>query len=358
MRVPSSICFATGLCLVVLFGCAQPAQERYSSAPYEKTRCRLDGDQLADLQSIASGGGSDAKYALGELYWFGNCVEQDVIKAIEHFQDAAARGNARAMVRLGGLYRVGFEPGRGIDKDESQAIRWYVKAGEIESACEVDSVRCAVEIESAAHRGNVDAQYELANRYLDGRVLENDLTLGMSWLEKAANGGHRDAQFDLGYIRRQQVQWDEPSADADRWFSISSSLGNASATNWICRTGTGMTQAHCKSKIARYIAQYWVPSIETWATDGHVDAQNLLGEMYRDGIGVAVDKKTAIQWFQTAANAGSMRAAVNLCDTNWRCRRARSRRAQPDFGLRHLAAIPLLMIPGIGPLLMMGLMAE
>jgi len=45
---------------------------------------------------------------------------------------------------------------------------------------------------------------------------------------------------------------------------------------------------------------------------GDARAQNKLGEMYRDGLGVYQDEKKAVDWFTKAANQGNIDAQKNL----------------------------------------------
>lgn len=55
-------------------------------------------------------------------------------------------------------------------------------------------------LRKAAKEGNADAQYQLADAYLEGKGVSTDSKQGAEWLEKAAKLDHPAAQFVLGYM--------------------------------------------------------------------------------------------------------------------------------------------------------------
>src|SRR5208337_146562 len=55
-------------------------------------------------------------------------------------------------------------------------------------------------------------------------------------------------------------------------------------------------------------ARFWGPLAE----QGHTGAQNNLGEMYRDGLGVEQDDAEALIWFRRAAGQGDAGGQNNL----------------------------------------------
>jgi len=58
---------------------------------------------------------------LGVLYDNGQVVPQDLLKALELYQAAAAQNNPAAQCNLGILYDNGI----GVEKDKVKALRWY-----------------------------------------------------------------------------------------------------------------------------------------------------------------------------------------------------------------------------------------
>ena len=93
-------------------------------------------------------------------------------KAIAQFRRAMAKGNAKAVWRYGLM----FELGRGVDKDNRQAVRWYTEA---------------------AQHGCIEAQRCLGNMYRWGRGVTADTRLANYWLGLAARGGDEEAKSIL-----------------------------------------------------------------------------------------------------------------------------------------------------------------
>ena len=68
-----------------------------------------------------------AEARIGDLYWIGGGVEQDMAKAAEWYEKSAAHGYSTAMVSLGDLYRDGDG---NVKQDLAKAKEWYEKARE------------------------------------------------------------------------------------------------------------------------------------------------------------------------------------------------------------------------------------
>ncbi len=75
-------------------------------------------------QKAAENGDTNAQTYIGNMYYYGDGVEQDYAKAMEWHQKAAWNGNASAQNNLGYLY----EKGLGVKKNYKKAIEWYEKA--------------------------------------------------------------------------------------------------------------------------------------------------------------------------------------------------------------------------------------
>jgi TPR repeat protein len=95
--------------------------------------------------------------------------------AFNLFSKVARRGEARAQNMLGIMY----EDGKGVAKDDKQAVYWYTKAAE---------------------SGKADAQFYLATKYLLGEGVAMDNKQAVYWLTKSAEGGYANAQYILGLM--------------------------------------------------------------------------------------------------------------------------------------------------------------
>ena len=161
------------------------------------------------------------------------------------------------------------------------------------------------QLEKKAEEGDIDLQFELAARYLNGNGLPGNLTKGAYWLKKAAQSGNCDAQSELAlcYFQGTLVIKDEEQA-AYWWRKAADQDVAASQYNlgYLYKEGIGVEQNFEN-------AAFWFGK----ATDqDFADAQNSLGILYDKGQGVDKDYKKAIQLFELAAEKGHVDALNNL----------------------------------------------
>jgi TPR repeat protein len=108
----------------------------------------------------------EAMFKLGEDYWLGRDVDEDMPEGVKWFRKAAEQGNADAMCYLGKAYRYG----NGVDEDKSEAVKWYRKAAEL---------------------GNAAAMFGLGLAYRFGHGVAKDKSEGDKWYRKATELGYR-----------------------------------------------------------------------------------------------------------------------------------------------------------------------
>ena len=120
-----------------------------------------------------------------------------------------------------------------------------------------------------AERGDVDAQYSLAQCYSYGRGVETNEVEAVKWLRKAAEQGHVDAQYSLAqcYSYGKGVETNEEEA-----------------VKWLCKA----------------------------AEQGHADAQYSLAQCYSYGKGVETNEEEAVKWLRKAAEQGEKFAQLKL----------------------------------------------
>jgi uncharacterized protein len=163
-------------------------------------------------------------------------------KGARNIAEAAAKnGDARAMAMLGLFYQKGL----GVTADLNKAVDWYAQAAE---------------------KNEVDAQYSLAEIYLDGELGEADAERGRYWLLKAAGQGKPKAEHRLGLLAASETPPD--------WVE---------AADWFAKA----------------------------AAQDYVDSQYNLGVLYAEGKGVEENKIKAGQWFAKAAMKGNRDAALD-----------------------------------------------
>jgi TPR repeat protein len=86
---------------------------------------------------------------LGECFFTGRGVAKNEVEAVKWFRKSAEQGNTDAQAKLGWCYLNGV----GIPKDDAEAVRW---------------------LRGAADKGNNDAKHNLGKCYLNGAGVPKD----------------------------------------------------------------------------------------------------------------------------------------------------------------------------------------
>ena len=94
---------------------------------------------------------------------------------MEWLSKAAEQGNAEAQ----GIFGWCYANGKGVTKDEKEAVRWYMKA---------------------AQQGNAKAQFNLGNCYYSGNGIAKNEKEAVKWYTKSAETGDGYAQANLAWV--------------------------------------------------------------------------------------------------------------------------------------------------------------
>ena len=100
----------------VAAGPLEDAEAAYARGDY-KSYLRL-------TRSLADRGDAAAQYNLGIMYENGRGVRKDDAEAVRWYRKAADQGHLEAQNNLGAMY----EDGHGVPQDYVEAVRWYRKA--------------------------------------------------------------------------------------------------------------------------------------------------------------------------------------------------------------------------------------
>jgi TPR repeat protein len=84
-------------------------------------------------------------------------------------------------------------------------------------------------LERAAQHGNIDAQYELGNALREGLGMVQDYDGAAKWLGLAAANGNADAQYALGQMYRAGMGVPADNAKAYVWFNLAAAHDVAGA---------------------------------------------------------------------------------------------------------------------------------
>ena len=171
--------------LVLAFGEGDVGANEYGPSPNDVAK------QMVETVLAAEQGFARAQYNLGICYHDGKGVPRDEVEAVKWYRKAAEQGFAAAQFNLG----ICHFNGEGVAKDSVQAVSWYRKAAE---------------------QGVAEAQSSLGFCYIYGEGVAKDDVQAVSWYRKAADQGNAKAQSNLAnrYAKGEGVAMDEIEAYA------------------------------------------------------------------------------------------------------------------------------------------------
>jgi uncharacterized protein len=242
----------------------------------------LDYKRALALYNMASNKGHAwAINNLGLMYEEGLAVTKDMNRAIELYKMAADKGEARGYMNMARLYFLG----KGVERNPALGVEWDEKGGAKGFALaynELSQVYCCHLYEvpqdlekslyyrqKAAELGDTEAQWNVAQRYLEGNGAPQQARYGAATMEKLAAENNSDALNSLGttYARGRGVTIDKALA-----------------------------------------VQYWLKAVEL----GNCLSMMNLAEAYDHGWGVDLDAKKATEYIQQAVQCNSPPAAFDV----------------------------------------------
>ena len=170
----------------------------------------------------AVNGNTDARYALGSMYTYGEGVTADYQKAAKWYRLAAEKGHRDAQYTLGLIYGSGQH---GLARDLQKAVKWY---------------------RLAAAQEHINALLNLGMIYERGygQGIRRDYREAVKWYRLAAKRGSSGAQAHLGlmYIRGFGVSRD--LIRAYMWLELASGKGIGMAQQGLAEAAEGMSPSH------------------------------------------------------------------------------------------------------------------
>ena len=146
-----------------------------------------------------------------------------------------------------------------------------------------------------ADGGDREAQFQLAQHYDQGPKGEENSKHAFELYKLSADSGHEQAQLKLGHYFANGVGTEVDPQESFRYAKLSADQGNtvaqASIANFY-KKGFGVVQSD-ENAMAYFVR----------AADGrHGDAAFAAGNGFYEGVGVPVDKVEALKYFKIAAN--------------------------------------------------------
>jgi localization factor PodJL len=157
-------------------------------------------------------------------------------------------------------------------------------------------------LRDAVAAGTPAAQYEVAQRLLEGRGVPQDEQAAALWFERAASAGLAPAQFRLGTLYSKGLGVQRDAAAATRWYAKAAEAGNARAAH-----NLAVLYAEPAGETPDYVeAAKWFRKA---AELGIRDSQYNLAILYARGLGVEQDFAQSWMWLSLAATQGDEAAA-------------------------------------------------
>lgn len=238
---------------------------------------------------------------------------------IKLYRKAANQGYIKAMIKLchvckNAVYDLFSK--HNDDYYEQEGRKWKNKIIETAEQRGIDSLIETASIleeeylheeamklyKKAAERGDVSAQYKLADCYYyhygvkwdDEEGIKRCRETAVKWYTKAAEQGGADAQFSLACCYFDGDGVEEDKKEAIKWYSNSAKQNNAKAMRMLANCyfdGEGVEQNN-------YEAVKW---LKKSAEQGSIDAMLQLSECYFDGEVVEKDFDEAVMWLRKVA---------------------------------------------------------
>jgi len=220
---------------------------------------------------ITESGNPEALIELGrELFSRGGGEQKE--EAVRLFRQAAEQGFAEAQYSLG----VAYAKGEGVKEDKTEATMWLRKAGE---------------------NGDADLQYKVAETF--GHYPLRNIAEAKTWFSKAAENGNALIRYKVGkkfYLA--EKYWFESERVATL---LPTSFGNieapkdpAEAFKWLYKAAAeGRSML---TPVNSYSTLYQNTNMIAPCDQWYLAASQVVGYMYREGVGVPQDKKEAEKW--------------------------------------------------------------
>ena len=164
-------------------------EAQYKVAMYLRAHGGSKRDIRRYLEEAAEQGDPGACLTLGQDLLKGTLAE--TARGVEYLRNAADCNEPKALELLADCYARG----RGVSQDPAQAERYYLKAAE---------------------RGDAQAKLDMAARYALGDGVAESQTKAMAWVQRAQDGGLRNAQQQFeGQVKSRKQEQERQRREAE-----------------------------------------------------------------------------------------------------------------------------------------------
>lgn len=192
-----------------------------------------------------------SEFNLGDCYYNGDGVEQDLTLAAKWFEKAAERGHKSAQNSIGKCYYFG----EGVEENNEKAVYWCKKAAEsgIAESCDVlaecyasgngveQNYQKSIEWRrKGADNGNNTCISNLGWHYQYGKGVTQDYGKAFEYYKKASDNGDDWAKNKLGEFYENGYGVAVNIQEAIKWYREAAKLGNEDAKASLERLGESL----------------------------------------------------------------------------------------------------------------------
>lgn len=172
-----------------------------------------------------------------------------------------------------------------------------------------DFPRAFSTLKPLADKNNSDAQDALAYMYINGNGVTKDVNEGIRLWRAAAEHGHLLAQYHLGDIYTKSNYVSVNLAETRKWWLKAAEKGELNAIFGLALMNYRENYAgqHVKANYKEAM-RWFVKSTEVDPYD--CVSMKIIGDMYRKGEGVAIDLKSAANWYHGSYKKGCFDAII------------------------------------------------
>lgn len=157
-------------------------------------------------------------------------------------------------------------------------------------------------LRDAAAKGDVNAFFEIGNRYMEGHGTAVDFAKAAHWFQKAAEQNFAPAQYRLGSFNEKGLGMPRDLNKAMHLYELAAKQGNASAMHNLAvlyASGANGTPDNAAA------VEWFLEAAELDVRD----SQYNLGILAAQGLGMPADLEESYKWFSLAANSGDKDSA-------------------------------------------------
>ena len=170
---------------------------------------------------------------------------------------------------------------------------------------DIDGVALFAELQGAAERGDMNAQYRLGSAYLNSVFDAEGESLDEFWLRKAAEQGSPLAQHDLAVILQRREEDPDAWAESVRWYENAVEQG--------CQLSlSNLALAYLYGRGAPKNPARAFELMERDANLGAALSAYSLGVCFQQGLEVKRNPAKARHWYGIAVEQGNTSAMINL----------------------------------------------